>query len=590
MPEIINVIDSFVSTIVSSGDKLKDFNNEISRKEEIIEEEILQLEACLTDKISKAVTDIRSEKDIIKALTNAASFYQEMIEGFKNSVIETKKGMKFIEDFEKHFIVTVFGKVNCGKSSLGNYIMGNCIRGSGLRTKYEEIGLPKVQVYDKGKLLVQDKLNEAEEGEGFGVKSTEATSTIQWFFMGGMAWFDTPGIGSVTMENEELAKEYVKNSDLTIFITNSDAAGTRQDFEELKALMGRGKPVLFLVTMSDTYDEDADDEGNIIKKLAAKSDKDRKDVEDYLLETIRQEGLEDILEYSEILTISTKLAQEGIRENDRTVFESSNMSRFYEKLSAISSEKALEFKKINPRKRINKLIDDIIGDDRHTHGISMMEQQFKEILTNITNKKQEISNIAPIIMERLKIECNSSLSDVLFTMKSKVENDGSEISSEEISDNVWKIAAQNFSRIAGEEIGNFLDGFEQKNYAISASQNIEIIDMKKKQDRIPYEFTEVYKERRDPNGIIEKVSNFFGKEYYTSKTKTTTRYSTFDIGVNDQEILLSIMNQFDSLMRPEIESKINKIILDYFGQLEKLSMEITVKMQDAKNRLNTMYL
>lgn len=126
----------------------------------------------------------------------------------------------------------------------------------------------------------------------------KATSTIQWVNIGGMCWFDTPGIGSVTIENEELAKEYVKNSDLVIFACNSDAAGTRQEFSEIKQLHDMNKPILLLLTQSDTYDDDVDEDDEIISILVPKSEKDRKDQEDYMLETLREQGMEDVLKYA----------------------------------------------------------------------------------------------------------------------------------------------------------------------------------------------------------------------------------------------------------------------------------------------------
>lgn len=98
----------------------------------------------------------------------------------------------------------------------------------------------------------------------------ETTSTIQWFDLGGLSWFDTPGIGSVTWENEMLAKEYVKNADLVIFACNSDAAGTRQEFSEMRQLYDMGKPILLLLTQSDTYEYDVDDEGEEISVLVPK--------------------------------------------------------------------------------------------------------------------------------------------------------------------------------------------------------------------------------------------------------------------------------------------------------------------------------
>ena len=146
------------------------------------------------------------------------------------------KSTSFINKFDETFIVSVFGKVKSGKSYLGNYIMGNAFKKNKISSCYDNLDDITVFVEDRGKLTTVDKLSESmaeNEGMGFGVAAVEATSTIQYFKIGGLTWFDSPGIGSITRENEELAEEYVKNSDLVIFCMNSDAAGTRQELDEL---------------------------------------------------------------------------------------------------------------------------------------------------------------------------------------------------------------------------------------------------------------------------------------------------------------------------------------------------------------------
>ena len=180
-----------------------------------------------------------------------AAQMKDKVRDCSNSISEASKGLTFIEKFDSQFTIAVFGKVKAGKSYLGNFVMGRCLKE---KSNYDSLRPIKVHVYDRGKLSEQDKLqtiDESEELSEFHVDRKEATSTIQWFNLGGLAWFDTPGIGSVTWENEMLAQEYVKNADLVLFACNSDAAGTRQDLSELKQLYDNGKPVLLLLTQSD---------------------------------------------------------------------------------------------------------------------------------------------------------------------------------------------------------------------------------------------------------------------------------------------------------------------------------------------------
>lgn len=76
-----------------------------------------------------------------------------------------------------------------------------------------------------------------------------------------------------------LAKNFVDNADLIVYMSNSDAAGTQQDFKELAGLYARKKKFLLLLTQSDAVDEDEDDEGNMISVLMPKSESDCRSME-----------------------------------------------------------------------------------------------------------------------------------------------------------------------------------------------------------------------------------------------------------------------------------------------------------------------
>ena len=222
----------------------------------------------IIDAIGGEITESGDEAmQAIFAMTSESLF--ETMSEANRRIGEAVRGMTFIHDFEKHFTVSVFGKVKAGKSYIGNFVMGQPLRKAGIASSYDRLEDMTVHVYDRGKVYEQKKLSTAAEerecnGEEFYVDKNEATSTIQWVNIGGMCWFDTPGIGSVTLENEELAKEYVKNSDLVIFACNSDAAGTRQEFSEIRQLHDMDKPLLLLLTQSDAYDYDVDDDGEEI--------------------------------------------------------------------------------------------------------------------------------------------------------------------------------------------------------------------------------------------------------------------------------------------------------------------------------------
>ena len=65
------------------------------------------------------------------------------------------------------------------------------------------------------------------------------------------------------------------------------------------------------------------------------------------------------------------------------------------------------------------------------------------------------------------------------------------------------------------------------------------------------------------------------KEYYTSETRTETRYSTFDIGVNDNEIAQNIILQLGSIFSNTVEKYIEYLTKGYYEPIEILQRKTT---------------
>ncbi len=103
-----------------------------------------------------------------------------------------------------------------------------------------------------------------------------------------------------------------------------------------------------------------------------------------------------------------------------------------------------------------------------------------------------------------------------------------------------------------------------------------------KQDRIPYQHISVHQVERDPQGIFEKIgSKWFHKTYYTSEKRTETRYSTFDIGVNDNEVAQNIVLQLESVFSGEVDHYIDYLTKGYYGPVETLQRRTTDEIRTA---------
>lgn len=569
---MMETINKFVDTMLEEQQGFETMQNEVSKKEEDVLQELKNLEQKEKEGITQIKLELEktSDKDMMDIYEKTSDEFFKALGEANRKIEEAVKGMTFIHDFEKYFTVSVFGKVKAGKSYLGNLIMGHPVRKAGIESSYDKIKDLTVHVYDRGKMYELNKLSTAVEqkecnGEKFHVDPNEATSTIQWVNIGGMCWFDTPGIGSVTIENEELAKEYVKNSDLVIFACNSDAAGTRQEFSEIKQLHDMDKPILLLLTQSDTYDCDVDEDGEEISILVPKSEKDRKDQEDYMLETLREQGMEDVLKYADILTVSALLATEAIKNNDEHMFEQSNIGKLYDILTSITQNDAAEIKKATPKNRINEMIDSIVLD------LTTLSEEIEKSCSAIEKNKQNLLDRKGWMIEQIKGSLNIEVLRIIGKAKAEIEqNKGKVISESEISEEINIALSEIIQKVCQEESLNQKNALPDLNIRLSG-----IGEMKMRQDRIPYEHISVIQTQRAPEGLFEHIGDIFGKKYYTSEQKTEIRHSDYDLGVNDNEIAQNIVLELSKLFENTVGKYMDFLTKGYHEPIEKLQ-RITV--------------
>lgn len=578
-------INGFVDTMIGEQAQFENLQSEVTRREEDVAKVLDELENSekkliieLKDKISQS-DDIAMQQ--IFDQTSQSLF--SAISSANTKIKEAIKGMAFIQDFEKQFTVSVFGKVKAGKSYIGNFIMGQPFRKTGIASSYDKIGDLMVHVYDRGKMYEQRKLSTLEEekecnGEEFYVNKSEATSTIQWVNIGGMCWFDTPGIGSVTMENEELAKEYVKNSDLVIFACNSDAAGTRQEFYEIKQLNDMKKPILLLLTQSDTIDYDVDEEGEEVSILIPKNEKDRKDQEEYMLNTLREQGMEDVLKYADILTVSALLATKAIEKEDESLFEQSNMGEFLDKLTNITKNEAASIKKNTPKRRINGMIDSIIED------LTKVKNEISRICSQIEASKSGLEERKDWMIEQIKSSVNVKILEIISAAKVEVERESIAVTEQELSDRIRSAILGVIQKVCIDESISKVEQIPNLDIKLKG-----IGDMKMRQDNIPYEYVSVRQVTRPAEGLWEKAGEFFlKKEYYTSYSKTETRFSTFDIGVNDNEIANNIVLQLGTVFESSINGYIEYLTKGYYEPIEILERKTTSAITSSIKQLEGM--
>lgn len=575
-------INGFVDTMLEQQHQFEEIQNNISCCEDSVESIIAQLDTRERELVSSAKAGMADSKaEGVADIFNASSkSLVETMSDANQKIREAIKGMTFIQNFEKHFTIAVFGKVKAGKSYIGNFVMGNPVKKAGITSAYDKLEQMVVHVYDRGNVSKQKNLSEQpDDNSDFATGMKETTSTIQWFDLGGMSWFDTPGIGSVTWQNEMLAKEYVKNADLVIFACNSDAAGTRQEFAEMKQLYDMGKSILLLLTQSDTYESDIDYGGEEISILVPKCNKDRADTEQYMIDTLKEQGMSDLLKY-DILTVSAKLAVEAIEKNDEELFQQSNMGSFLERLTAITKNDAADMKKATPKNRLNEMIDSVIADLR------AMSEQIAGACQSIEKSKNDLTDREDSILEQVKSRVYLEVLKIVQDYKVKVEKERVTISEDEMSNKINKAVSDCISTVCAEEAIKSTNKIQNLEIRLTG-----IGELKTRRESIPYEYTFVTTESRPPKGFFEGCASFFfNKKYKTTSIRTETRYSTFDIGINDTEITQNIMFKLDDVFRNTVSQFIGSIVSGYYQPIEDLQTKSVAEIGKAIDELTALKL
>lgn len=571
-------INQFVDTMLACEHSFEEIRLEIGKRNSQLANCVKQFkssaERLMSDKIETEDEALQKlYDDIHKTLA-------ELLRAIQKDIERQQKGAKFIKDHEQSFNVAVFGKVKAGKSYLGNFIMGSQIRKLGLETAYSKLPSPPVvEVYDRGKQSKQDHLSEIPQTEdGFFVDPNEATSTIQLFHLGGLTWFDTPGIGSVTWENEMLAKDYVENADLVVYTSNSDAAGTRQDFTEMKDLYQKGKRFLLLLTQSDTVEEGTDDDDEIIGVLTAKSEKDRRDTEAYMIETLKEKCLFGLKE-NEILTISAKLAVNALEEGSEEMFRDSNMGAFLNVLTNITKSEAAQLKLQTPINRVNSAAASILKR------LDEAEEKIKTCRKEMEETQEKMDSLSAELLEVMKQQCRSRVETVIRRKSQEVEEQKKSVGKEELSQLISKeIFDVMCHTCMGEFAANIqmLSDYEER-------LRVDAGDLKMKTDEVKYKITVVRRVERDPEGIGEWIgSKVFHKTYRRPVAEEEERSSSVDIGVNEQQIMAIAHGELDRLFADEVPQMMKKLAGGYLTEIAGLIDGAEKCVQEARKELEAL--
>lgn len=390
------ILHAFLASVERAQDELAKFEAQLEKRHEHVTEII----EGLSDIVRKPYTDGDEHSALHTSMSEVLDQIRTSTNTWRDQIAEEVQQQEFSSIFDQSLIVMVYGKVNSGKSSLGNFLAGQI---------FDELGLPHYRdVTPRFRLHAsagRDEIKSTDVEPYFAVDAQECTREIQEFTLGGLSWVDTPGIHSLNEDNQALARKYVESAELVIYLTDSSAPARQSDMQEMSSLLESGKRAIIVVSKFDRVEEDIDDNGDIVSVRVIKSDENRRQQRQWIETQINDHELNALLQRRHYCFVSTKVAEEALArgEDPDTVLRETGLADLYERLGETLTENAIELKKQMPRRRFNALIDAIAGTRVRTDGGNSLTNRLKKLRKlrhEIERRAQDLQGLEKRITSR----------------------------------------------------------------------------------------------------------------------------------------------------------------------------------------------
>lgn len=536
-----------------------------------------------------------SDDKIGKLLASTVQMFHNGVQEWSEQVEKCMKGAEFMQAHEKYLVLLVFGAVKTGKSSLGNLFAGRELRKAKFDNIYQTAPKPEFAIYTKGRQkgdIEQDKNGDYWFCEG----ATDTTGAIQYYTLAGMRWMDSPGTGALKREGdtvgmEEMVNEYLPYADICIFLMNSSEPGVTDDMKYIEKLSRQGQEALVVITRSDDVDEDEDEKGDIIQRWIAKSDEVRKSQEDDILERLHESYPNIDTNKFRAISISTRLAQKAIENEDDALFRSSNIDKMMHIIEDKVDHLDANMKVQLAKRTINNFIQSIIHGETGKYGfmgIDDLQRELAKPLTGIREYQDKIEGRSATISKGIVAEVKRQLRQAIHELADTCDQDGREISGAEINKTVEKIANSGIiSKKIHEEMGKIIDNYQEKNIDPLMIQ-VQTNGIKKESLTLQHTWTEIVQYEREPDGIWETFKGWFGAKYYTERERKHSKTTKIDLGTNVDAVVETVIPQIEEKTRQYVLQEFARLGKDYFIKQEEYIKTISDKLDQLKSDLEKM--
>ena len=598
---IVSQADKFISTLDLVKEKLNTFEQTLIKIDNEISSRICSFSksCCVSSEVLQKKENLTA---VDHALNKVVNDIAVAVEDWQKTFERTSEGREFMKEHQKYLVTMVFGAVKAGKSSLGNFLAGRPWLKTQYDNKYKHIPVTEFSCQEKARSTGGITETDSDGRRWFCEGVVDTTGDIQYFTLSGLRWFDSPGTGSLGTDEDlvkmdELVKKYLQYVDLCIFLVNSSEPGLMEDMKYMKLLNSSNQETLVVITKSDTFTEDCDDEGNLIKVPCPKYVSTRKAQEDYICNALKESYPElDSSKYRAI-SISTKLAEKSLATADSAMFNDSGLALLMDKIIEKSSKNVIALKMKRPREAFIKFINDIIEGNDDFGGLASVKAGIRRVKENIKSFRVQIDAKIDLLTKNIVSVVRSKIEDKLLELNAKVSRRNS-ISGQQISQILIELTSSEMKKIIGgyleEIIGQNLEEMEQISFN-TAVADIRTEGIKQRYTKVEHSYVEAVVEEREPEGLKECFMSFvFGTEYSDIEYRERTKVVNIANGTNIEDVFEDIMPQVIEYVNSTVRDNLNNIAENFYNpqekfinSIEKSLLELSEFLEKQKKNINS---
>lgn len=509
---------------------------------------------------------------------------QKIFGDFGNGLREWKKEreksfnlQKQIDSLGDGLVVMAFGRTNAGKSTLGNFLRGKQLGVAPFDNAWKSPDFKPAPI----RIVTKDNNTHFTEATETWLKegASETTREIQSFQLPGFVWVDTPGFGSLNDGTlGELARTYVREADLIIYLEDSDNPGLKEQTKNLIEMFAYGKEnILMAINKSDRNvvakgpdGKSILENGKIKMERVAKTTENRKQQEDYLISVLKERlGNKKTIK---AMSFSMLLARQAVKNNNDQIFADSNLAEFFNRIREIvpDNKAVLDVKYNKAIKECIHQIDLLTGraESADNNGsLAILASKLGEMENNIRQKDREfdVNQLTAEMTGALIAKIRPEISKFVQNMEKILSAQGFPKSAPDRftldPDRLLNAAQRDANKLLEQKAKElFSDLFFKDALDIGkAFPTIESVQLKSQKEKQTYTVPGIKYVSRDPSGIVEHIKSWFGATYRRAVRTEEIKEVIIDHGFNVPETIAQLNDKIEEGLVQYIRASLEDI-------------------------------